>query len=128
MLENLAKRLIRLRESLGLSQYEVAKRIGIDNSSLSRIESGDRKVSSDELAKFADQYNVTTDYLLGKSIPSECTTEPITFDLKDILDGIDSVSLVFDGKKLTVDEFAKFNFAITQIFWNKLRANESNMH
>lgn len=128
MLENLAKRLIRLRESLGLSQSEVAKRIGIDNSSLSRIESGDRKVSSDELAKFADQYNVTTDYLLGKSIPSECATEPIAFDLKDILDGIDSVSLVFDGKKLTADEFAKFNFAITQIFWNKLRANESNTH
>ncbi|MEF3884418.1 helix-turn-helix domain-containing protein [Lacticaseibacillus rhamnosus] len=63
----LRKRLIDLRESMNLSQVELGKRLGINNTVINKIESGARNVSANELSKFAEFYDVSTDYLLGKS-------------------------------------------------------------
>lgn len=57
----------KLREDNKLSQSELADNIGINNSVLSRIESGDRQLRDDELIKIADFFNVSTDYLLGRT-------------------------------------------------------------
>ncbi len=55
-----------LREMMNLSQKEFAKRAGISESKLSRIESGATKtIGSDALIKIATTLNVSTDYLLG---------------------------------------------------------------
>lgn len=56
-----------LREKNELSQSELAEKIGINNSVLSRIESGDRQLRDDELVKIADFFKVSTDYLLGRT-------------------------------------------------------------
>ncbi|MGH2602855.1 MAG: helix-turn-helix domain-containing protein, partial [Dehalococcoidia bacterium] len=48
--EELGKLLVRLRGERGLAQKQVADLAGIDNSTLSRLESGDRGVSRDVLA------------------------------------------------------------------------------
>lgn len=115
MSESLSERLVSLREAAGLSQSAVAKQIGVDNSSLSRIESGTRKVSAEELGKLATLFNVTSDSLLGKTQPV-----PDAVDLKDVLDGKPCPDFNFAGTKLTASEQAKLNLAITQIFWSKL--------
>lgn len=57
----------KLREDNKLSQAELADNIGINNSVLSRIESGDRQLRDDELIKIADFFNVSVDYLLGRT-------------------------------------------------------------
>lgn len=126
MLELLTKRLIDLREASGLSQSEVARRIGIDNSSLSRIESGARKVSAEELAKFAGLFDVTTDYLLGNNNTPKWATKQDVIDLKDVLDDKDGTSFNFGGEKLTDEQNAKLNLAITQIFWDKLKERKQS--
>lgn len=126
MIDILTKRLVDLRENSGLSQSEVARRIGIDNSSLSRIESGSRKVSAEELSKFATLYDVTTDYLVGKNNTPAWATEKDVIDLKDVLDDKDGTSFNFGGEKLTDDENAKLNLAITQIFWDKLKERKQS--
>lgn len=64
----LAKRIAYLQEQTPLSQTEVTKRVGMERTALSKIKSGDRKVSADELSKLADIYGVTTDYLLGRKV------------------------------------------------------------
>lgn len=56
-----------LREEKGLSQTDMALIIGINNSVLSRIESGKRPVEDTEIIKFAEYFRVSTDYLLGLS-------------------------------------------------------------
>lgn len=61
-------RIKRLREERGLSQLELADRMGISNSVLSRIESGKRPIEDKELNLFADFFEVSGDYLLGRSI------------------------------------------------------------
>ncbi|NJJ37873.1 helix-turn-helix domain-containing protein [Paenibacillus apii] len=60
-------RIKKLREAQGLSQLELADRIGINNSVLSRIESGKRPVEDSEINQFADFFDVSGDYILGRT-------------------------------------------------------------
>ncbi|KZS45743.1 hypothetical protein AWU65_07365 [Paenibacillus glucanolyticus] len=60
-------RIKKLREREGLTQLDLANKMGINNSVLSRIEAGKRSVEESELNYFADYFDVTTDYLLGRS-------------------------------------------------------------
>ena len=62
---NLGKAVKRLREDLGLSQEEVAARLGLPRPSISQIESGRRKVAADELLKLSQLLHAPHDQLLG---------------------------------------------------------------
>ncbi len=64
---HLGERLRALREKKGLTQTEFAKRIGIPNQNVSNYERGFRQPDYDTLKKFADYFEVTTDYLLNRS-------------------------------------------------------------
>lgn len=66
-LETLGTRLKKLRENKGLTQKEAAKKFGITNFQLSRYESDTSNPDPDLIAKFAIEYEVATDYLLGVS-------------------------------------------------------------
>lgn len=63
-LEDIGLWLRKARESLGLSQAEVAEEVGLPRPAISLIESGRRSVSSLELAKFADLYRRPLSYFL----------------------------------------------------------------
>lgn len=58
----------RLRKKREWSQLELAEKVGIDHTILSRIESGKRQVEDTLLRKFAGVFNVTTDHLLGHTM------------------------------------------------------------
>lgn len=63
--DNIHQRLSDLRNGTGKSQKEVADELNVQASVLSRIERGETKaVSHDLVIKFAEYYNVSTDYLL----------------------------------------------------------------
>lgn len=64
-MKTLPEQLRDAREKLGLSQEYVAKAIGLDRSTITQIESGNRKVSSEELAKFCKLYHLSADDLLN---------------------------------------------------------------
>lgn len=57
------------REYLELTQEEVSIATGISRSSISKIESGQRKVDAEDLKKLSAVLRVTTDYLLGVARP-----------------------------------------------------------
>lgn len=63
--EIVSARLRELRYKLEFSQYYVAEETGIDQSKISRFETGDREPTIEDLAKLAEFYDVTTDWLLG---------------------------------------------------------------
>ena len=71
----IAERLKAARQLAGLSQGHVAKILGLHRPSISEIEAGNRRVSADELARFAETYDVAVDWLLG--------TAPETLDPQD---------------------------------------------
>ena len=60
-------RLKELRESKGLTQKEVAEIIGYSEISYARYENGKREPDISTLCKLAEYFNVTVDYLIGRS-------------------------------------------------------------
>ncbi|MER2107420.1 MAG: helix-turn-helix transcriptional regulator [Solibacillus sp.] len=64
---SLGIRIKHLREKNNISQIDFAKKIGVSNTVLSRYESGDRKPDYDTLQLIADFFEVSTDYLLGRT-------------------------------------------------------------
>lgn len=60
-------RLKRLREERDLTQDDLAKKISVSRPTLSKYESGDVDISTETAVLLADIFDVSTDYLLGKS-------------------------------------------------------------
>lgn len=61
------EKLRRLRENMGLQQKEVADRLGVNPSAVTRWESGEKRPDLVNLVKLADLYNVSLDYLMGRT-------------------------------------------------------------
>ena len=57
-----------LRKERGLSQKQVAQDLGISQALLSHYEKGIRECGLDFLVRTADYYEVSTDYLLGRTV------------------------------------------------------------
>ena len=66
----LVQRIVELRMVRGLKQKELADALGIDPSSVSRIEKGERAVSVAELVRVADVLGVRVEDLLAETSPS----------------------------------------------------------
>ena len=60
-------RLQSLRESLGLSQNKLAHLLNVSQTTIFRIEKGEREPSLQLLNLIADFFNVSVDYLLGRT-------------------------------------------------------------
>jgi len=63
----IAERMREARKAAGLSQGQVAKLLQMHRPTVSEIEAGNRRVSAEELVKFAETYDVTVSWLLGET-------------------------------------------------------------
>ncbi|MDP8227177.1 MAG: DUF4065 domain-containing protein [Candidatus Celaenobacter polaris] len=63
--KNLGRKIKKIRERLDLSQEALAKKLGMGRAAVSQIETGDRKISAEEIAKVAKVFNISTDVLLN---------------------------------------------------------------
>lgn len=77
MMYCLPERLKRLRQSMHLSQEQLARLLGVDRSTISSYESDVRQPPLDTLSRIADVFGVSTDYLLGR-------TNDLSFDVFDL--------------------------------------------
>ncbi|NRT90902.1 helix-turn-helix domain-containing protein [Clostridium beijerinckii] len=128
---NLGERLKLLRLQKEISQTELAKRFNIARSTLSQYESNTRTPSDEMKLKFAEYYNVSLDYLLGKSDSSEPNTainltekdkKDIQKDLKNIMDDFKEQTdgtKYYNGIELRDEDFdlieTAMNVALEQI-------------
>lgn len=60
-------RLKELRLQRGMSQLRLAIELNMNQNSISRYETGEREADYATLIKFADYFNVSVDYLLGRT-------------------------------------------------------------
>lgn len=81
-----------LREDMDLRQIDVANATGIDQKTLSNYETGKTNPDSYAIIKLADFFNVTADYLIGRTDESakkvneiEEIIENIQKDLSEII-------------------------------------------
>ena len=61
-------RLKELRTEKGMTQNEVAKVIGYSSLSYARYEKGEREPDINTLCKLADYFEVSVDYLIGRTV------------------------------------------------------------
>lgn len=64
---NFGERLRFLREKEKMYQAELADKLGLAPSTISMYERGDRDPDTSTLSKLAEIFNVTVDYLLGRT-------------------------------------------------------------
>lgn len=74
-------KIVSLRKEKGMTQAELAKYMGISQSTLSYWERGDYEPDFSQLIKLADFFDVTIDYLLSRS---ESRGEPVALDGKPL--------------------------------------------
>jgi HTH-type transcriptional regulator, competence development regulator len=67
----LGETIAKLRKEKGLSQYELADRLGFSRGKLSNYEQGSRQPDYDTLKKIADYFDVSIDHLLGREEKGE---------------------------------------------------------
>ncbi len=60
-------RLRELREKHNVSQVKLAMELHLNQNSISRYENGEREADYNTLIAFADYFNVSVDYLLGRT-------------------------------------------------------------
>lgn len=84
----LGKRIKELRKKKGITQKKLASYLGISDRAVGYYESGQRTPPPDILQKIADFFNVSTDYLLGRTNiynPADEITEAV-FDDPELLE------------------------------------------
>lgn len=64
---NFADRLKTLREKRGLGREQLAERLGLSYHAIAKYETGKRSPDQETILKIADYFNVSVDYLLGRS-------------------------------------------------------------
>ncbi|WP_302546305.1 helix-turn-helix domain-containing protein [Streptococcus vestibularis] len=91
-----SERLKDLRKQTGLTQVDVAEKLGISQPAYASWERGVKKPTQDNLVKIAQILNVSVDYLVGNS--------------EENLDELDNIELLFrmNSKGLTDSEKAIF--------------------
>lgn len=77
--KQLAERLRDARQTLGFTQAEVARTLGVHRPTISEIEAGRRAVSSEELYQFSRIYAVPVSALLGDPVMDEAEMERVLF-------------------------------------------------
>ena len=112
-------RLKELRDSLGLTQAEFGKSIGIAKSTYNNYETGIRDPKSDFWIAVAQKYGVTIDYLMGFSdYPHPAGTEKKDPSTAEAVPGDEHISLeesnrllvalglIKEGQQLSDDDLA----------------------
>lgn len=100
-------RLKQMRQSAGLTQSELAEKLGVSTSTVSMYEVGSRKPSFEILEQLADFFNVDTDYLMGKTSRSVYYLDPETARLAQELKDNPGQRILFDASRNLTPEDIK---------------------
>lgn len=65
--DNMKNNLKKLRKEVGITQISLQMKTGIEQALLSKFENGDRIPPTETLMILADFYNVSMDYIMGRT-------------------------------------------------------------
>ena len=90
MVSVLGRRISALRKQRGLSQAELANRLGISPSAMGMYEQGRREPSAETLVALARELQVTTDFLLTGKIDSRLDEDAYSRMVHCLVDAADA--------------------------------------
>lgn len=106
------ERLKKLRKEGKLTQKDIATFLNISQPAYQQFESGKKKMNIETMEKLADFFNVSTDYLLGKTDFPDLELEV------DIDNAIDN-SVAYDGTPITDNDREIIKNFLKDYFSNK---------
>lgn len=121
----IGKKLIELREKKGLSQYEVAERLGIQRPRYNSWEQDIANPRTDMLNKLADFFEINPNELLGfqsKVNTPEWATAKDNRDFKKMLE--DDAPIMFDGMPIKSEDREKIIRVMEAMFWDAKEKNK----
>lgn len=110
---NYGNRIAELREKRSWTQEELATTVGITRAALSHYEKNRRKPDFETLTRLADRFDVTIDYLIGRTKQDRT---PLDSEVREFVDDLElsdedlleRYNLTVDGSKLTEEEAKRF--------------------
>ena len=107
------ERLRSLRESMGLNQTDFGEKFGLSHNAIGTYERGYREPNMENMMKFADFFDVSIDYLYGRTNDKRKIFQVETRELMDMLhlsdDELYKMKLyTLDGQVLSKDDFKTF--------------------
>ncbi|QKS70216.1 helix-turn-helix transcriptional regulator [Paenalkalicoccus suaedae] len=105
-----------LRKHHNLSLRELSERVNINYSVISRIESGSRPLSDNEINVFANFFDVSADYILGRSDEPD----PLKPQSKD------ESLFFFDEENLTEEELIELKKHLEFLRYKARQMEEGN--
>ncbi|KXT83466.1 Transcriptional regulator, XRE family [Streptococcus oralis] len=106
------ERLKKLRKEGKLTQKDIATFLNISQPAYQQFESGKKKMNLETMEKLADYFNVSTDYLLGK-------TDFPDIDLEIDIDNAIDNSVAYDGTPITDNDREIIKNFLKDYFSNK---------
>lgn len=106
------ERLKKLRKEGKLTQKDIATFLNISQPAYQQFESGKKKMNLETMEKLADFFNVSTDYLLGK-------TDIPDLDLEVDIDKAIDNSVAYDGTPITDNDRMIIKDFLKEYFTNK---------
>lgn len=106
------ERLKKLRKEGKLTQKDIATFLNISQPAYQQFESGKKKMNLETMEKLADYFNVSTDYLLGK-------TDIPDLDLEVDIDNAIDNSVAYDGTPITDNDREIIKNFLKDYFSNK---------
>lgn len=109
-----SERLKKLRKDAGLTQVDVAEKLGISQPAYASWERGRKKPTQDNLVKIAQVLNVSVDYLVG--------------NLEEKSDALDNIELLFrmNSKGLSNEEKEIFRKELIQFMEKRKKLFEKS--
>lgn len=107
---SLGKRIASLRNEKRLSQAELAKRISVSPSTIGMWETDQRAIKDDDLVSLANSFDVSVDYLLGRTTKknyydlTEKDERDIAADLEQMISDLSNNGLLFSKDSSEVDK------------------------
>jgi transcriptional regulator with XRE-family HTH domain len=103
----LNEKLRTLRIAKGKTQNEVANMLGIDRTTYTKYETGDSNPDYSTICELADYFNVTVDYLLGRSVVTAAVqdySEQLDKRMREMLSDPDLRVAFYDLEAMTDEE------------------------
>lgn len=82
MIRGLSEKLQNLQLAIGISAKQLSELVGVDVSTITRYETGEREPNILTLSKLAKVFKVTTDYLLG--LEHDTSLNPLFLDMSTL--------------------------------------------
>jgi len=98
---NFPNRLKQLRTEKELSQKELGKMVSVDKSTICLYESGGRQPNFKVMEKLADYFDVSLDYLIGRTYgPDKTVAGKSTWDIEELFN---TAKIMYQGKQIPAE-------------------------